>query len=152
MFGWSKTALRWLTRKCPFTYSPMHLGYVHISTCTSNPMQQFFTRQSSLAALRPLMRKRLFYVALTTRLILRARCSLYRYCYILSASGASWGALAKKKKCEDWLLPFVTAVTPGLGPRGITRLPLSGFSRNVTPGVSTKTCRWNSGLVEAWRK
>ena len=58
----------------------------------------------------------------------------------------------QKESCENWLLTSVAPVNAALCPRGMTRLPLSGFSRNVTSGVFTKPGRWNSGLVKAWRK
>ena len=55
------------------------------------------------------------------------------------------GTFAKLRKAT---ISVVMSVCPSVHPHGVTRLPLEGFSLNVTFEHFSKTCRENSSFIK----
>jgi hypothetical protein len=59
------------------------------------------------------------------------------------------GAFSKLRKAT---LSFVMSVCPSVHPRGATRLPLGGFSRNLIFECFSEICWENSSLIKLWKE
>jgi hypothetical protein len=59
------------------------------------------------------------------------------------------GAFAKLRKAT---VSFVMSVCPSVCPRGTTRLPLDGFSWNLTFDYFSIICRENSSFIKIWQE